>query len=81
MNAVFFGIKQEQGVETEAGCGSKDVGPCSSIGTVSVTLPTRKHVLQVSTYQVKFQLSLKYHEMECNEMLFLDVRFDVIQCS
>lgn len=49
MNAVFFGHKQEQGAESEAGC-SKEVVACTS--TVPVTLPTRKHVLQVSTYQV-----------------------------
>ena len=52
MNAVFFGVKQETGNESEAGGTSKDAGLNSTSGTVS--LATRKHVLQVSTYQVKF---------------------------
>lgn len=47
MNAEFFGMKPTEGNESEAGC-SKEVAPISSSGTVA----TRKHVLQVSTYQV-----------------------------
>lgn len=56
MNAVFYGMKQDPGNESEAG-GSKDV-PCSSTG--QGPLQTRKHVLQVSTYQVK--LFIKFCE-------------------
>lgn len=55
INAVFFGIKQEQGNESEAGSSTKEVGACSS---TAVSLPTRKHVLQVSTYQVSETLKL-----------------------
>lgn len=53
MNAVFYGARQELGNESEAGS-SKDVGLGSTSGAIS--LATRKHVLQVSTYQVKLLL-------------------------
>lgn len=51
MNAVFFGVKQEPGNESEAGISTRDVGLGSTSGAVSQA--TRKHVLQVSTYQVE----------------------------
>lgn len=49
INSVFYGSKQDAGNESEAG-NVKDVSACNSSGTVQL----RKHVLQVSTYQVIF---------------------------
>jgi hypothetical protein len=54
INAVFYGVKNDggNGEKDENGCGSKETA-CTSSGT-AVAAPTtvRKHVLQVSTYQV-----------------------------
>ena len=68
INAVFYGSKQDTGNESEAGCSSvKDVSACASIGS----LQTRKHVLQVSTYQVfsipesKFVILLNLSSPRC----------------
>ncbi|CRL00700.1 CLUMA_CG013957, isoform A [Clunio marinus] len=50
MNAVFFGVKQDAGAESETNGACKESTSCSSSGMLN--LPTRKHVLQVSTYQM-----------------------------
>lgn len=48
MNAVFFGAIKSS--ENEGECSNRDVAQCSS--TIQEQPKTRKHVLQVSTYQV-----------------------------
>lgn len=74
MNAVFFGVKQEPGNESEAG--SSSVVPGSTSGAVS--LATRKHVLQVSTYQVEVN-KLTYYFKAHLIFLFLDVCAHLVQ--
>lgn len=74
MNAVFYGIKQETGIESEAGCSNKEQNTCSSTGTIA--LPTRKHVLQVSTYQVKLKCFKNFKNLHSFNP---DVRFDALQ--
>lgn len=75
MNAVFFGIKQEAGIESEAGV--KELPVCST--AAAGTLPTRKHVLQVSTYQVIAQEVKLFHQLTI--AILLDVRSDAFQQS
>lgn len=48
INAVFYGSKSENGDKD-----AKD-GPSSSTTNGGIPTTTRKHILQVSTYQVYF---------------------------
>lgn len=75
MNAVFYGTKPEVGTESEASVAGKEVAASSSSGAVS--LPTRKHVLQVSTYQVTSHKSSMFSFL--HRVLFLDVRLNAFQ--
>ena len=59
INAVFYGVKNDGTInvnETSDNALISKEGPCSSSASVNVNPPapttTRKHVLQVSTYQV-----------------------------
>lgn len=60
INAVFYGIKTENGSggtgSGENENGSSKEGACSSSGVLALPTTTRKHVLQVSTYQVSIKL-------------------------
>lgn len=54
INAVFYGVKLESGAEPpDSLIGAPREAACSSSATIAIPLNTRKHVLQVSTYQVK----------------------------
>lgn len=61
INAVFYGSKSSE-------C-DKDDGPSSSSTTPAVPTTTRKHILQVSTYQVSeinFYLCLQHVIAKCS---------------
>ena len=54
INAVFFGVKLDSGVEPpDSLIGAPREAACSSSASIAIPLNTRKHVLQVSTYQVR----------------------------